>query len=84
MSKEGKDKPTYEAPKVMLLGELAKGEGQSCHDGGSASNCQVGGNASNNCNRGSTAGNRCGIGNRPGRCSMGFGATTRCSFGFGR
>jgi hypothetical protein len=84
MSDDKKGKAAYQAPVVMPLGELAKGEGQSCHDGGSASNCNVGGNASNNCNRGSTAGNRCGLGNRPGRCSMGFGATSICSFGFGR
>ena len=62
MPENKKKKPTYDAPKVMPLGELAKGEGPSCHSGGSASNCSVGGNASNNCNRGVIAGNRCGIG----------------------
>ena len=65
MSDKGKGKPTYEAPKVMPLGELAKGEGPSCHNGGSASNCQMGGKASNNCNIGNTAGNRCGPGGAP-------------------
>ena len=43
-----KGKPKYEAPKVMPLGEMATGEGQSCHTGGSASNCSIGSNASNN------------------------------------
>lgn len=72
MSDEKKKKPTYEAPKVMPLGELAKGEGQSCHSGGSASNCSTGGTASNLCNRGSTAGNRCGLGETARRCALGF------------
>lgn len=73
MSDEKKKKPTYEAPKVMPLGELAKGDGQqSCHNGGSASNCSTGGTASNNCNRGSTAGNRCGLGETARRCGIGF------------
>ena len=72
MSEEKKGKPTYEAPKVMPLGELAKGEGPSCHNGGSASDCSVGGTASNNCNVGRTAGNRCGLGETARRCSLGF------------
>lgn len=73
MSEEKKEKPTYEAPKVMPLGELAKGDGQlSCHTGGSASNCSTGGTASNNCNRGSTAGGRCGLGETARRCGLGF------------
>lgn len=67
MSEQGKGKPIYEAPKVMPLGELAKGEGPSCHSGGSASNCSIGGTASNNCNYGNTAGNRCGRGGAPGK-----------------
>jgi hypothetical protein len=65
MSETKKDKPTYQAPKVMPLGELAKGEGQSCHNGGTASNCSTGARASNNCNTGNYAGNRCGFGGHP-------------------
>jgi hypothetical protein len=84
MSENKKDKPTYQAPKVMPLGELAKGEGQSCNNGGTASNCSTGSNATNNCNTGTRAASRCGPGATPGRCSMGIGATARCSFGFGR
>jgi hypothetical protein len=82
MSEEKKGKPTYEAPKVMPLGELAKGEGPSCHSGGSASDCNTGSNASNNCNRGTRAASRCRQGTMPGSCSTGFGATQpRCQFG---
>jgi hypothetical protein len=84
MSENKKDKPTYQAPKVMPLGELAKGEGQSCRSGGTASDCSTGSNATNNCNTGSRAASRCQWGNTPGRCSMGIGATSRCSAGFGR
>jgi hypothetical protein len=85
MSENKKEKPTYQAPKVMPLGELAKGEGQaSCHTGGTASNCGIGANASNNCNTGQRAASRCGLGNTPGRCTLGFGATGTCGFGFGR
>jgi SynChlorMet cassette protein ScmA len=83
MTEKAKGKPTYEAPKLIPLGELAKGEGQSCHSGGSASNCSVGGNASNNCNTGSTAGNRCGFGQTPGSCRLGLGAVLGCRIGFG-
>ena len=72
MPEEKKGKPTYEAPKVMPLGELAKGEGPACHSGGSASNCDTGGTASNLCNRGQRAGNRCGLGETARRCRMGF------------
>jgi len=59
MSKDKKDKPTYQAPKVMPLGELAKGEGASCGNGGSASDCSLGSVASNNCNIGTTANQGC-------------------------
>jgi hypothetical protein len=67
MSQDTKGKPPYNVPKVMPLGELAKGDGQapSCHSGGSASNCSIGGTASNNCNFGATAGGRCGPGGSP-------------------
>jgi hypothetical protein len=74
MSEEQKGKPTYEAPKVMPLGELAKAEGQSCHSGGSASNCSIGGTASNNCNIGQTAGRRCGTGRTASKCKIGMSA----------
>ncbi len=84
MSKDKKNKPQYQAPKVMPLGELAKGEGQSCHNGGTASDCSTGSGATNNCNTGSRAQSRCLAGSTPGRCSIGLGATSRCSFGFGR
>lgn len=83
MTEQGKGKPTYETPQVMPLGELAKGEGQSCHSGGSASNCDTGGTASNNCNNGTTAGNRCATGTagRPEMwCRVGNSAA-RCSIG---
>jgi hypothetical protein len=83
MSDDKQGKPTYQTPVVMPLGELAKGEGQSCHSGGSASNCSVGGNASNNCNTGSTAGNRCAFGQTPGSCRLGLGAALGCRIGFG-
>jgi hypothetical protein len=84
MSNDKNDKPTYQAPIVMPLGELAKGDGQaSCHSGGSASNCSVGGNASNNCNTGNTAGNPCFFGGTPGSCRWGWGATRTCRAGFG-
>jgi hypothetical protein len=73
MSEDKKGKPTYQTPKVMPLGELAKGEGQACHNGGSASDCSYGTRASNNCNMGGTAGQQC----NP------FGSTAgqRCRFG---
>lgn len=83
MSDDTQGKPRYQTPVVMPLGELAKGEGQSCHSGGSASNCSVGGNASNNCNTGRTAGNRCGFGQTPGSCRWGWGAALGCRFGLG-
>jgi hypothetical protein len=85
MADEKKSRPAYQAPIVMPLGELAKGEGPSCHNGGSASNCSTGGTASNNCNNGTTAGNRCGSGTA-GRqelwCRFGM-AAARCRMGFG-
>jgi hypothetical protein len=84
MSENKKDRPTYQTPKVMPLGELAKGEGQSCHTGGTATDCSTGNRATNNCNYGSRAASRCQVGTTPGRCSMGIGATSRCSVGFGR
>lgn len=72
MSRDEQDKLTYQAPVVMPLGELAKVEGPSCHNGGSASNCNTGGTASNNCNNGSTAGNPCRWGTTAGgKCSLG-------------
>jgi hypothetical protein len=74
MSRDKKEKPTYQTPVVMPLGELAKGEGASCHSGGSASNCSIGGTASNNCNVGRTAGNRCGTGSRASNCKIGMSA----------
>ncbi len=53
MSDDKKDKPTYLAPKVIPLGELAKGEGQtSCSTGSIASVCRQGGQAANNCHNG--------------------------------
>jgi len=71
MSEDKKDKPTYQAPKVMPLGELAKGEGQSCRSGGTASGCNRGSHASNNCNMGTVAAARCG-GGSSGRCTFGL------------
>lgn len=71
MSEDKKDKSTYEAPKVMPLGELAKGAGAPCNTGGSASSCSIGSVASNNCNPGTTAAVRCGDGSSP-RCRTGF------------
>ncbi len=72
MPKDSKGKPTYEAPVVMPLGELAAGEGQAtCQSGGTASSCNLGGNASNNCRSGTTAAGRCGPGGSP-RCNFGF------------
>ena len=85
MSEDKKNKPQYQAPTVMPLGELAKGEGQaSCHAGGTASNCSSGANASNNCNTGQRAASRCQWGNTPGGCQWGCGATGTCSVGSGR
>lgn len=81
MSEKRKGKPTYETPKVIPLGELAKAEGQACHSGGSASNCSIGSSASNNCNTGNTAGQRCGSGGTAGqRCQSG-GSASRCLLG---
>ena len=67
MIEDKKDKPRYQAPTVMPLGELGKGDGlmASCHSGGSASNCSIGSHAANNCNNGIYAGNRCGQGQIP-------------------
>jgi hypothetical protein len=71
MSDDKKGKPTYQAPVVMPLGELAKSEGQiACHDGGSASNCNEGANARRNCNAGVRALTRCGDG-QTARCRTG-------------
>ena len=66
MAQAKKEKPKYDAPKVMPLDELVQGEGQSCHSGGTASNCSIGSHASNNCNNGLMAGRRCGAGGTPG------------------
>ena len=66
MSDDKKSKPTYQAPVVMPLGELAAGEGQTCQSGGTASSCRIGGHAANNCANGTSAGNRCGFGTSPG------------------
>jgi hypothetical protein len=65
MSDDKKSKPTYQAPVVMPLGELAAAEGQTCQSGGTASSCRTGSRASNNCSNGTTAGNRCGMGTSP-------------------
>lgn len=67
MSEDKKDKPTYQAPKVMPLGELVKGEGQNCRDGGSAGLCRAGGTAAMLCRAGSTASGVC----RPGTTARG-------------
>lgn len=71
MSNDNKDKPTYQAPKVMPLGELAKGEGPACRSGGSASVCRQGGNASNLCRPGSTASGMCRRGTTASSCVRG-------------
>ncbi len=71
MSDDKKSKPTYQAPVVMPLGELAKGEGQTCRTGSTASSCNNGGHAANNCTSGSTAVRRCGTGTAA-RCHYGF------------
>jgi hypothetical protein len=74
MSRDKQDKLTYQAPVVMPLGELAKGEGRACKTGGSASVCSIGITAANNCRVGRTAGNRCGPGGTAGtKC---FGGST--------
>ncbi len=59
MSDDKKGRPTYEAPKVMPLGELAKGEGQTCRNGSTASSCRSGAHASNLCRQGGNAVQRC-------------------------
>ena len=72
MSKDSKGKPTYQAPVVMPLGELAKGEGATCQTGGSASNrCRPGGTARLSCANGSVAAGGCGSGTTP-TCNFGF------------
>lgn len=72
MLKSKKEKPTYQAPVVMPLGELAKGEGATCQTGGSASNrCRSGATASQNCVSGSVANGTCFIGTTP-SCSFGL------------
>ena len=83
MSGNKRNKSQYEAPKVIPLGELAKGEGPSCGNGGTASDCSTGSRAANNCNAGTRAASRCQWGTTPGRCTAGFGATARCRFGWG-
>lgn len=67
MSKGAKVKPTYEAPLVMPLGELARALGQSCHPGTEAlGGCSVGTSAlSPACNLGTIAGGACSGGNMP-------------------
>lgn len=71
MTEDKKSKPTYQAPVVMPLGELAKGEGQTCQVGSTASSCRLGGYASNNCSNGGTAQQRCGTGTAA-RCKQGM------------
>ena len=75
-------KPPYQAPVVMLLGELSKGYGQNCSPGGSATgggNCQPGGNAvGGSCQSGTTAvGGNCQNGGSVtgGNCQSGGGGT---------
>ncbi len=63
------NKPIYETPIIISLGELARGSGAKptdprvCAPGGTATNrCQLGssfGGSQNNCNNGSAASNRC-------------------------
>jgi len=76
MSKNGDDKPKYEAPAVMALGELASAVGQSCTGGtmpGGACNpggvgdaaCVEGSGPKTDCNPGTAA---------PGTCDTGTGA----------
>jgi hypothetical protein len=61
-------KPTYGAPVVIPLGELARATGQaSCHDGTTASDCSTGLSAANNCNLGGTAASQCQPGSTPGK-----------------
>lgn len=73
MLKEKKDKPTYEAPVVMPLGELATGEGQPCRNGGSAVMCNNGSTATNNCRSGSNAVQSCSTGRAAGQtCNTGI------------
>jgi len=59
MSDNKKGRPTYQTPVVMPLGELAKGEGQTCSTGSTASSCRNGGHASNLCRQGASAVQRC-------------------------
>ena len=63
MSDDENGKPTYQAPKVIPLGELAKGEGQaSCRDGSIASSCNLGTSAANNCHNGGVPAGSCNSG----------------------
>lgn len=73
MSRDTKDKPTYQAPVVMPLGELATGEGQPCRNGGSAVMCNKGSTATNNCRTGSNAVQSCRTGTTAGQtCNTGI------------
>lgn len=70
MSDDKKGKPTYQAPVVMPLGELAKGEGQTCRNGSTASSCRDGAHASNLCSQGAAAVQNCNNGGTA-RCKAG-------------
>lgn len=69
------EKPPYQAPVVMPLGELARGQGQGCIPGSAPTSCSSGGsNAGPLCSQGSSnSGSTCGQGggNSGGTCLNG-------------
>ncbi len=77
MSNDAKEKPIYETPIVMPLGELAKGSGADCFEGNSAHDrCTVGNGAESfSCSLGADYGTGCIHGNKPASnlCSQGTG-----------
>lgn len=53
MSDKEKKKPTYEAPTVIPLGEIAQGIGANCQPGtGAGGGCANGPSAAQNCKEG--------------------------------
>ena len=78
MTKDRKDKKRYEAPVVVLLGELATAMG--------ANQCTIGTGAQGKCSTGSRAnpgGGGCGTGSYGIPCNVGDGGVIQCQTGDG-
>ena len=86
--KEEKGKPCYEAPRVMRLGALARGQSDACSTGSNAQGgCRPTGNSADiGCSYGNSAANVCGTnGNSAGNACSAFGeaAFGNCGTGDG-